>query len=234
MSVFEAHGMCCPRCGKDEHLDVTASVDVRLTPLGSDAELAFDGSHQWDDNSVAACLHCDWSGLVGATRIPDVRRKRLLNGETIDFDWTGPVTAYTDGGCDPNPGPGGWAVVLVDQHGETEELFGSEGHTTNNQMELRAVIEALKATSVCSSHITIKSDSKYVVDGINRWVRGWIARGWRLKNNKPVSNKDLWESMHRLRTGRPIIFEWVKGHSVNPFNNRADELTWVARGKSAP
>lgn len=136
---------------------------------------------------------------------------------------------YTDGGCDPNPGLGGWAVVLIDQHGETEELFGSDPYTTNNRMEMQAVVEALKATARCASHVTIRSDSKYVIDGINAWVHGWIKRGWKRKGDAEVVNLDLWQEMHRLRQDRPVGFEWVKGHSVDPFNSRADELTWTAR-----
>lgn len=135
-----------------------------------------------------------------------------------------PVRIYTDGACKGNPGPGGWGVVLL--AGPTEkELFGGEALTTNNRMELMAVIEALTALKrPCA--VTLYLDSEYVRKGITEWIAGWKARGWRTASRQPVKNVDLWQRLDALvaGSGHTIAWRWVKGHSGNPGNERADRL----------
>lgn len=133
------------------------------------------------------------------------------------------VIVYTDGACSGNPGPGGWAALLQ-WKGEEKELTGGASHTTNNRMEMRAVIEALKAINQ-PCHVKIHSDSALIVNAFNQgWIDGWLKRGWKKANKKPVENRDLWEEM--LEAMQPHDVEWikVKGHSDNVRNNRVDGL----------
>lgn len=132
------------------------------------------------------------------------------------------VTIYTDGACKGNPGPGGWGAWL--RSGEHErELWGGEAQTTNNRMELQAVIEALgalKRPSVVQLHV----DSEYVRNGITTWIHGWKRRGWRTADNKPVKNVDLWQRLEAACAPHRITWHWVRGHSGDPGNERADAL----------
>jgi ribonuclease HI len=134
------------------------------------------------------------------------------------------VQIYTDGACKGNPGPGGWGVLL--RSGSTEkELFGGELGTTNNRMELLAVIEALTALKrPCV--VTLFLDSEYVRKGITEWIHGWKARGWRTAAKQPVKNVELWQRLDALvaQGGHQIDWRWVKGHSGDPGNERADAL----------
>ena len=134
------------------------------------------------------------------------------------------VTIYTDGACKGNPGPGGWGVLLLS--GDTEkELFGGELATTNNRMELTAVIEALTALKrPCK--VTLLLDSEYVRKGITEWIHGWKARGWRTAVKQPVKNVDLWQKLDAvvIQSGHEITWKWVKGHAGDPGNERADAL----------
>ena len=134
------------------------------------------------------------------------------------------ITIYTDGACKGNPGPGGWGVLL--KAGPTEkELFGGERETTNNRMEMTAVIEALKALKrPCK--VTLHLDSKYVLQGITEWLPGWKAKGWKTASKQPVKNVDLWQQLDTLvhTAGHEIEWRWVKGHAGDPGNERADEL----------
>ncbi|MEL6690320.1 MAG: ribonuclease HI [Pseudomonadota bacterium] len=142
--------------------------------------------------------------------------------------------AYTDGACSGNPGPGGWGVLLIAREGETEvkrrELSGGEGDTTNNRMELMAAITALE-TLERASKLTLVTDSSYVKDGINSWIHGWKARGWKTAAKKPVKNVELWQRLDAARERHDVTWEWVKGHAGHPENERADEL---AREGMAP
>lgn len=142
--------------------------------------------------------------------------------------------AYTDGACSGNPGPGGWGVLLIARDGETEvkrrELCGGEGDTTNNRMELMAAITALE-TLDRASKLTLVTDSSYVKDGINSWIHGWKARGWKTAAKKPVKNVELWQRLDAARERHDVTWEWVKGHAGHPENERADEL---AREGMAP
>ena len=133
------------------------------------------------------------------------------------------VTLYTDGACSGNPGPGGWGAILSYQ-GVEKELSGGEANTTNNRMELTAVITALEALrEPCV--VELYSDSKYVIDALEkRWVWGWKRRGWIKSDKKPALNVDLWERLLALCETHTVKLHWVKGHAVNPYNNRCDEL----------
>ncbi len=129
---------------------------------------------------------------------------------------------WTDGACKGNPGPGGWGVLM--RYGPHEkELFGGEPLTTNNRMELMAVIEALSAVKR-PVKIILHLDSNYVRDGITSWIHNWKRRGWRLKNGTPVKNADLWQKVDALVARFDIDWRWVKGHAGEPGNERADEL----------
>lgn len=132
------------------------------------------------------------------------------------------VKIYTDGSCKGNPGVGGWGVWLV-ANGKEKELFGGEAHTTNNRMELLAVIralEALKRRCVVQLH----TDSKYVQQGITTWIHGWKKNGWRTADKKPVKNDDLWKALDTLAQQHDIEWLWVKGHAGHNGNEKADEL----------
>ncbi|QET01163.1 MULTISPECIES: ribonuclease HI [Cupriavidus] len=132
------------------------------------------------------------------------------------------VTIYSDGACKGNPGPGGWGAVLV-AGGNEKELFGGENPTTNNRMELTAVIEALRALKrPCV--VKVYTDSQYVQKGISEWIRGWKARGWLTAEKKPVKNADLWQQLDELVQPHEISWHWVRGHNGHPGNERADAL----------
>ena len=134
------------------------------------------------------------------------------------------VVIYTDGACKGNPGPGGWGALLA-QSGVEKEIFGGELGTTNNRMELLAVIEALTALKrPCT--VTLYLDSEYVRKGITEWITGWKARGWRTAAKAPVKNVDLWQRLDSivLSNGHRIDWRWVKGHAGDPGNERADAL----------
>lgn len=136
------------------------------------------------------------------------------------------VEAFTDGACSGNPGPGGWGVLLRTGRHE-KELSGGEPETTNQRMELRAAIEALKALKK-NCHITIYSDSKYVVLGMTEWIHGWKKKAWKNANKKPVANQDLWQELDQTSQRHEVQWEWVKGHAGHPENERADELARMA------
>jgi ribonuclease HI len=134
------------------------------------------------------------------------------------------VEIYTDGACKGNPGPGGWGVLL--KSGATEkELYGGEPGTTNNRMELTAVIMALEALKR-PCHVILHADSQYVLKGITEWLAGWKAKGWRTAARQPVKNVDLWQKLDALvsTTEHKIEWRWVRGHNGDPGNERADEL----------
>ena len=132
------------------------------------------------------------------------------------------VTVYTDGACKGNPGPGGWGAWLRSE-GHEKELCGGEKLTTNNRMELSAVIEAL-ASLKRSCEVTIHTDSEYVRKGITEWIHGWKQRGWKTADKKPVKNADLWLRLDSLRALHEVHWRWVKGHSGDVGNERADAL----------
>ena len=132
------------------------------------------------------------------------------------------VEIYTDGACKGNPGVGGWGAIL--RFGSTEkELFGGVANTTNNRMEMTAVIEALRSLSR-SCDAVVFTDSSYVQKGISEWIHGWKRNGWKTSDKKPVKNADLWQTLDQLAAGHKIEWRWVKGHAGHPENERADQL----------
>ncbi len=132
------------------------------------------------------------------------------------------VDAYTDGACSGNPGPGGWAVLLRWQ-GKEKELTGGEVLTTNNRMELTAAIQALDGLKRASV-VRIHTDSKYVMDGITTWIKGWKKNGWKTSGKNPVKNVDLWQKLDALVATHDVKWLWVKGHSGHSENDRVDRL----------
>jgi len=132
------------------------------------------------------------------------------------------VVLYTDGACKGNPGPGGWGVLL-EWGDHRKELCGGESETTNNRMEITAVIEGLRALSR-PCQVLVVTDSVYVKDGVTKWMAGWKRNGWRTAAKKPVKNRDLWEVLDEELSSHTVDWEWVKGHAGHPGNERADEL----------
>ena len=133
-----------------------------------------------------------------------------------------PVEIATDGACKGNPGPGGWGAIIRSGAHE-KELSGGEPLTTNNRMELMAAIEALNAlTRPCK--VTLSTDSRYVMDGLTKWIKGWLRNGWKTADKKPVKNAELWQALLKAAEPHQIEWKWVKGHTGHPDNERADTL----------
>jgi ribonuclease HI len=132
------------------------------------------------------------------------------------------VTIYTDGACQGNPGPGGWAAVLIHGHSR-RELAGSCPATTNNRMELTAAIEALRTLKE-ACRVDLHTDSVYLQQGMNSWLANWKARGWKTASKKPVKNRDLWQALDREAKRHEMHWHWVKAHNLHPENERCDQL----------
>jgi ribonuclease HI len=140
------------------------------------------------------------------------------------------VVIYTDGACSGNPGPGGWGVVL--RYGKAvKELHGSDPATTNNRMELTAAIQALEALTRPTA-VRLHTDSRYVLDGITKWVAGWQRNGWKTASRHPVKNLDLWQRLVAAMAPHQVTWIWVKGHAGDPGNERADELARLGIGEA--
>jgi len=146
-----------------------------------------------------------------------------------------PFRIYTDGGCSGNPGPGGWAYVMVQQTFQGTQIIaqdkGAEEGTTNNRMELTAVIMALRALKTMKDvprQAAVLTDSQYVQKGITEWIRTWKRNSWRTSDKSPVKNKDLWVELDSLASEFPLKWEWVKGHAGNIFNEMCDAMTQEA------
>jgi ribonuclease HI len=135
---------------------------------------------------------------------------------------TASIQIWTDGACSGNPGPGGWGAVLKSGAHE-KEISGAETATTNNRMELTAAIEALNALKKPSA-VKLHTDSKYVMDGLTKWIHGWKRNGWKTADKKPVKNDDLWRALEAAAARHDVTWKWVKGHADDEMNNRADEL----------
>ena len=133
------------------------------------------------------------------------------------------VEVYTDGACKGNPGPGGWGVLVRAARAE-KELWGGEAQTTNNRMELTAVIRALEALRGRRRRVEVFTDSQYVQKGISEWIHGWKRKGWRTADRKPVKNADLWRQLDALAVEHDIQWHWVRGHAGHADNERADVL----------
>ena len=150
------------------------------------------------------------------------------------------IHIYTDGGCSGNPGPGGWGYVIIGdrvqgigdrEEGVLEEKWGAERSTTNNRMELQAVIAALEALASMrgeDKEVAVYTDSQYVQKGMTIWLADWKARGWKTSDKKPVKNQDLWLCLDALAAGFALNWVWVKGHAGNEYNERCDALTQKA------
>ena len=136
------------------------------------------------------------------------------------------IDIFTDGACSGNPGPGGWGAILRSGRHE-KEIFGGEAATTNNRMELMAVIRALQSLTK-PSVVTVHTDSRYVMDGATQWMKRWKANGWKTSDKKPVKNNDLWLALDEATAPHQMRWRWVKGHSDHVENNRADELARAA------
>jgi ribonuclease HI len=132
------------------------------------------------------------------------------------------IDIWTDGACSGNPGPGGWGAVLV-WRGHEKEILGGEADTTNNRMELMAAIAALETLKRPTS-VRLHTDSQYVMKGLTQWIHGWKRNGWMTKSGSEVKNTDLWKRLDALCSSFPVDWRWVKGHSGDPMNERADEL----------
>jgi ribonuclease HI len=156
--------------------------------------------------------------------------KRVIQ-ENEDLIATDTVVVYTDGGCINNPGPGGYAAIII-ADGEEKEFSGGYALTTNNRMELMACIVALRELEGSDRPVLLHSDSSYVVNGIEKgWARSWRAKGWRKSDGQPALNADLWRELLLLTESLPVVFKWVKGHAGNLRNERCDTLaTSAARG----
>jgi ribonuclease HI len=144
----------------------------------------------------------------------------------------GKVVIFTDGACSGNPGPGGWGA-LMNYNGTVKELHGGQLATTNNQMELRAAIEALNALKR-PCEVEMHVDSQYVKDGITKWIHGWKKNGWKTADKKPVKNVELWQALDDAITRHEISWHWVKGHAGHPENERADELARMGIAEVRP
>ncbi len=140
------------------------------------------------------------------------------------------VIIFTDGGCDPNPGPGGWAALICLDDRELS-LSGAEGYSTNNRMELTAAIQALRQVPA-GSRVLLHTDSRYLQQGITEWLPEWQARGWRRQGGK-LANVDLWQELAQIIRQVRVEWRWVKAHSGNPLNERVDKLVREARRKAA-
>ena len=139
------------------------------------------------------------------------------------------IRLITDGSCLRNPGPGGWAAILV-YRGRSKELVGSERQTTNNRMEMTAVIRGLDAIRE-SCKVTVETDSQYLKNGITLWIRGWKRNGWVTSMKKPVKNRDLWEALEEAAARHTVRWRWVKGHADHAENNRCDKLARSAASR---
>lgn len=140
------------------------------------------------------------------------------------------IHIFCDGACSGNPGPGGWGTI-VDIDGARRELSGGHPQTTNNQMELRGMIEGLKIVPGGRS-VRITTDSEYVLKGATQWIKGWIRNGWKTASGQPVKNKELWKELHELLGERPHTINWVRGHAGHAENERCDELARAAIGRN--
>lgn len=143
------------------------------------------------------------------------------------------VILFTDGACSGNPGPGGWAFILRHpSSGKEVERYGGEPETTNNRMELNAVIQGLSSLTR-PSRVEVWSDSKYVLNGLAEWMEAWKKRGWRTAGKKPVKNLELWKELDRLKAIHQLTFHWIEGHAGHPENERCDQLAVLARDEAA-
>ncbi len=161
-------------------------------------------------------------------------RSRPVAAPALPSPAPGEVLVWTDGACQGNPGPGGWAAVICWEDGVVEEHSGGLALTTNNIMEMTAAIEGLRAIPA-GSRVCVVTDSRYVHDGITAWIGGWKRKGWRTAGGAPVKNRDLWLALEAAGAAHERVrWHWVKGHVGHPLNERADLLAVAAAGGAAP
>src|ERR1700704_2324493 len=172
----------------------------------------------------SACKACASSRRPGAWSARGAARSRRYRSAVTRITMADEdvVEIYTDGACSGNPGPGGWGALLRAK-GAEKELYGGEADTTNNRMELMAVIRALEALKG-RSRVRLYTDSLYVQKGISTWIHDWKRRGWRTADKKPVKNIDLWKTLDELAAQHEVEWHWVRGHAGHPENERADAL----------
>ena len=168
--------------------------------------------------------------------MPSHAQQQPLDGFSLEPASPPTATVYTDGGCDPNPGPGGWAAVLHVTAAESLSeivLTGNTPHATNNRMELEAAIAALAYLGGRYGRCAIQlhTDSTYVRNGIDRWIERWVANGWQTKGKQAVKNRDLWHALYELTLNLEVEWHWVKGHAGDPLNERVDRLATQARAR---
>lgn len=160
-------------------------------------------------------------------------QETLFGPDTLSHTISTEVLVYTDGGSDPNPGPGGWGAIIRWESAEKREwtLSGNDPDTSNNRMELHAAIAALGLLEslLGRCQVALHTDSQYLRRGVVEWMGDWIGRGWRTKSNRPVKNQDLWRVLHHLTQAHDVTWRWVKGHAGDPLNERADRLATAAR-----
>ncbi len=174
--------------------------------------------------------------VLGTGRKKTESPSRSSGPACSDRDWPeGTIVVYTDGSAIGNPGPGGYGAVIQEHPDRpVRELSGSYGHTTNNRMEMTAVIKALQSLQGTGSPVVVHSDSRYVVNALTKgWAKGWKKRGWKRSNGQPALNPDLWEQLLFLVQSMDVKFVWVRGHSGNPLNERCDELANTAARKGS-
>lgn len=174
------------------------------------------------------------SWQLSNTKCSETKREALTKPKGITPSNNTTYTAYTDGSCLGNPGKGGWGVVIEawsdGQLKQTYEMSGFEEHTTNNRMEITSAIKALESLPE-NSEITIYADSKYLIEGITKWLSKWKSNNWKLASRRPVQNKELWQKLDENSSRHFVKWQWVKGHDKNEGNNRADKLaTTAAKG----
>ena len=158
--------------------------------------------------------------IKAETNLESIPKSQIVDSGEVKI-----ISMHTDGACSKNPGPGGWGVVIHLSDGSTKELGGGIRETTNNQMELQGAISALEflAAQKQSTPVDFYTDSKYVLDGITKWIKGWKKNGWKTKDNKPVKNQEFWQQLDPLNSSN-IRWHWVEGHSGDPDNERCDAI----------
>jgi ribonuclease HI len=208
-----------------------AQVEVRVIKqppipnfLGSVAvEIVRSRSHA-PATSAAKTTRAKLETTVHTESIPDIKTENIKS-QVENLGTSKIISIHTDGACSKNPGPGGWGVVIHFSDGSIKELGGGIRETTNNQMELQGAIAALEflSTHKQSTPVDLYTDSKYVLDGITKWIKGWKKNGWKTKDNKPVKNQEFWQQLDPLNSSN-IRWHWVEGHSGDPDNERCDAI----------
>ena len=170
--------------------------------------------------------------MLKSREMPPYRRRATSLPGLLPEPAPGEVLVWTDGACQGNPGPGGWAAVVAWEDGEVEELSGGLAHTTNNIMEMTAALEGLRALPA-QSRVCIVTDSRYLHDGMTSWITGWKRKGWKTASGDPVKNQSLWQALEAaVDHHEQVRWHWIKGHVGHALNERADVLAVAAVGRA--